>query len=130
MNQSLSSLSVAQLRQAIVVREKIEALEKELISILGGTPVAAPAESAESGKKRQMSPEARAKIGAAQKARWAKQKRAKPAPLPARGQEKPESKPKQPKRKMSPAGRRRLSELAIGRWAKVRASGKTSLKAG
>jgi len=122
MNQTLSSLTVAQLRQAIVIRENIEALEKQLASVLVGAPAATPATA---GKKRTMSPQARAKIGAAQSARWAKKKAVKPAGPAAKAEPKAASKPK---RKMTPAGRRRLSELAKARWAKVRASGKTSLR--
>ena len=74
MNQTLSSLSVAQLRQAIAIREKIEALEKELASIQGVSPAPVPAASKKTAKKRTMSPEARAKIAASQKAVWAKRK--------------------------------------------------------
>ncbi|HOB98703.1 MAG TPA: hypothetical protein PKM43_08155 [Verrucomicrobiota bacterium] len=126
MNQTLSSLSVAQLRRAIAIREKIEALEKELASIQGLSPAPVPAPSKKAAKKRTMSPEARAKIAASQKAVWAKRKgkkttSAKPAPkAPA----KPVS---QPKRKLSAAGRKRLSALAKARWAAAHAAGKTSL---
>ena len=120
MNQLLSSLSLAQLRRAIVIREQIESLEKELAAVLGGTAAAAPAARA---KKRTMSPAARAKIGAAQRARWAKQKGVKGAVAAAKA-------PEKPKRKVTPAGRRRLSALAKARWAKVKAAGKSSLKAG
>ena len=85
---NLTSLTVAQLKEAIAIKEKIEALEQELASILGTTaewplpalemPVAAPGR-----RKKKMSPAAKAKISAAQKARWAKTK----------GERKPEVKP-------------------------------------
>jgi hypothetical protein len=76
MNSSLINLSVAQLRRAITIKEEIETLEKELASILGASaeaskPVGRPR------KKRRMSAAAKAKIAAAQKARWAKRKMAK-----------------------------------------------------
>ena len=74
---NITSLTVAQLKEAIAIKEKIEALEQELESILGNSaepakavpamPVAAPKR-----KKRKMSAAAKAKISAAQKERWAK----------------------------------------------------------
>ena len=84
--------SVAQLKRAIAVSEQIEKLQAELQSILGSTGsstgkrkytkrvVAAVADKGaptKKRKKRTMSPEGRAKIVAAQKARWAKIKKAK-----------------------------------------------------
>lgn len=92
----MSTPSVDQLKRAIAIKEQINSLEAELASILGGTAIAvtatatpiakrkytkkatavaapAPAE----GKKRTMSPEGRARIIAAQKARWAKSKKEK-----------------------------------------------------
>ena len=76
-----SSLSVAQLKQALEIREQIEKLEQELASILSDTPVttvvaspsfvAAQTTPASKGK-RIMSASWRAKIAAAQNRRWAK----------------------------------------------------------
>lgn len=112
MNNPLSSLTTAQLRRAADLKEEIEALNKELASIFG-----APASvSAKAPTKRKMSPTARAKISAAQTARWAIVKGAKPAAkAPAK------------KRTMSAAAKANLSALAKARWAKVKATGKTSL---
>lgn len=62
MSISLSSLSTAQLRRAADLKDKIEALNQELASLLGGT----------SKKKRGMSAAGRARVAAAQRARWAK----------------------------------------------------------
>ncbi len=126
MNQTLSSLSVAQLRRAIAIREEIEALEKELASIQGLSPAPVPAPSKKAAKKRTMSPEARAKIAASQKAVWAKRKGKKTtvAKVATKAPAKPAS---QPKRKLSPAGRKRLSALAKARWAAAHAAGKISL---
>jgi len=121
MTNSLGSLSVTQLKQAITIKEQIEALESELASVLGGAaPAAVSAPSRAGRKKRRMSAAARARISAAQRARWANQKKATAAA--------PAAVPK--KRKVTAAGRKRLSALAKARWAKVRAAGKASLKAG
>jgi hypothetical protein len=75
------------------------------------------------GGKRTMSPEARARIAAAQKARWAAQKGGKSAAASNNGSG-DESKPK---RKMSAAGRKAIAEAARRRWAAARAAGKSSL---
>jgi hypothetical protein len=65
------NVSAKQLRRAAEIKDKIEALENELSSILGnGKPaVAAPAASS---KKRTISAAGRAKIAAAARARWAR----------------------------------------------------------
>ena len=112
MNITLSSLSSEQLRRAADLKEEIETLNNELASILG-----APASIlAKARKKRGMSASGRARIAAAQKARWAKIKGAKPAPkAPAK------------KRTLSAAGRARISAAAKARWAKAKAAGKKRL---
>jgi len=72
---SLRDLSVAQLRRAAGIKERIEALEKELTGILG-----IPEPITVGGiirRRRRMSAAARAKISAAAKARWAKVRAAK-----------------------------------------------------
>jgi len=64
-----------------------------------------------------MSAAGRARIAAAQKARWAKAKSATQ-----------ESKPgSMGRKKMSAAGRKRLAASAKARWAKAKASGKNAL---
>lgn len=112
MNNQLSTLTTTQLRHAADLKEKIDALNKELASILG-----APAqEAAKAPKKGGMSAAGRARVAAAQKARWAKIKGAKPAvKAPIK------------KRTMSAAVKARLSALAKARWAKIKAAGKKSL---
>lgn len=114
MSNQLANMTSAQLKQAINIKEQIEALENELAALLGGAPVAAPAALP---KKRKMSAAGRARIAAAQRARWAKLagKRTKATA-------------KKPRRKMSPQARKRLSQLAKARWAKAKASGKATLK--
>lgn len=73
--------SIDQLTRAIEVSKQIEKLEAELTSILGGVslPKASrktpKADKVDGRKTRVMSPEAREKIAAAQRARWAKQKK-------------------------------------------------------
>ena len=112
-NTSLSSLSVAQLRRAIDIREKIAALETELAGISGESDQS-PSTSVAPKGKRKMSAAAKAKISAAAKARWAKVRSAKGQPA-AKVTTKP-------KRKMSAAGRARLVAAVKARWAKVRAA--------
>jgi hypothetical protein len=84
---STTTPSVAALRRAIEITEQIGKLESELKAILDGKGSSAPAASrsvaaaasvaAPAKKRRKMSPEARARIVAAQKARWAKVRAAK-----------------------------------------------------
>ena len=79
--------------------------------------VPAPIEKPKRGpKKGGMSAEGRARIAAAQKARWAKAKVLKTAA--------PASAEKPAKRKMSAAGRARIIAAQKARWAKVKAGKK------
>lgn len=68
---AISQLTSVQLRRAASLKEKIATLQKQLDSLLGGTAKPA-ATAAPKKKKRTLSPAARARIVAAQKARWAK----------------------------------------------------------
>jgi hypothetical protein len=105
----LAGLSVAQLRKAVGIKERIEQLESQLASIAGNTIT-----TQDTGKKRRRTSAAgRARIAARARARWAKMK----------GQEESPRK----KRKVSAAGRLRLSAAAKARWKKVKAAGKTTL---
>jgi hypothetical protein len=114
---SLSSLSVAQLRRAVAIKQQIASLEQELAGVLG----AASASRAGAPKRKiHMSAAARARIAAAQRARWAKFKRAKNAKAGRKAAPKL-------KRKVSAAARAKLSAIAKARWAKVKASGKARL---
>lgn len=70
---NLSTLTLAQLKKAVSLREKIELLQSELNSLLGqggGRP------SAPKPKRRKMSAAGRAAMAKAAKARWAKVKAA------------------------------------------------------
>jgi hypothetical protein len=75
MSASIASLSAKQLRRAADIKDKIQSLEKELEQILGSS--IEPATPAAPKKRRKMSAAGRARIAAAQKARWAKIKGAK-----------------------------------------------------
>src|SRR5712691_4462651 len=109
MNQTMNpiDLSVNQLKRAAAIKEQIEALNRDLRSILSG--------SAQSGaatkKKRTMSAATKKQIEAAQKARLAQFQGNKPATVSA----KPASKAK--KKTMSPAARAKLSAKLKAYWA-------------
>ena len=103
--------SLAQLKRAITISEQIESLQSQLASILGGSaPLvgSAPAPTARKVRKgkRTVSPEARAKMAAAQKARWAKKK----------GGEAPAAKPAKRKGGLTPEGRAKLAAAMKARW--------------
>jgi hypothetical protein len=70
---NITDLTPHQLRRAASIKERLESLNKELRRLLDG----AIANDAISSKKRTMSATVRKKIAAAQRARWAKRKRAK-----------------------------------------------------
>lgn len=83
-------VSAENLRRAAAIREQIESLEAEYQAIISGVevrrrpgrkpknlvavPVAAAAAPKPAKKRRKLSPEARARIVAAVKARWAREK--------------------------------------------------------
>jgi hypothetical protein len=118
MNSSIATLSAQQLRRAADLKDKIESLQNELNRIFGASN-SAPA-GAVPKKKRKMSAAGRARIRAAQKARWAESKKAKSKAASAR----------KPKRQMRAAARAKISAAAKARWAKAKAAGKKTLKVG
>jgi hypothetical protein len=77
---SLHTLTTAQLRQALEYREQIESLQQKLEAIVGGPDASSGSGTKPKRKvgrspgKRTISAEHRAKLAAAQKARWAKAK--------------------------------------------------------
>ncbi|HEX4121805.1 MAG TPA: hypothetical protein VH619_14385 [Verrucomicrobiae bacterium] len=112
---TLQNLTVGQLRQVVAIKERIERLEGQLNSIAGSNGHARAA----SPKRRVMSAAAKARIGAAQRLRWAKKRgRAGASAAPAK---------KKGRRKVSAATKARLAAIAKARWAKVKASGKSAL---
>jgi hypothetical protein len=107
---SILNITSNQLRKAADLKDEIEGLQNELKNLIGQE--SSPAEPGK--RKRKMSTAARAKIGAAQRARWAK----------LNGEP---VKEKKARRKMSAAGRARMAAAAKARWAKAKAAGKTRL---
>jgi hypothetical protein len=111
---NLHDLTVNQLKRAAAIKQQIEGLNKQLGSILG-----APAKSgAVSKNSRGMSASVRRKIAAAQKARWARVQRAKPASVAAKRA------PAAKKKIMSRATRSKLSAKLKAYWAAKRAGKK------
>jgi hypothetical protein len=122
--------SISQLQRAIEIKEQIEKLEGELKALLGSSvgggtvssAVAAPV-AAKRGRPRKnkggLSPEARERIAAAQRARWAKVKGTKvEAPAAAT-----KSTGKRKKRRaVSPEARAKMAEAARRRWAAAKKS--------
>jgi hypothetical protein len=127
-------LTTAQLRHALQLREHIESLQKELASLLGGNsaPAAKPEVAASTpGRKkkakRTMSPEAREKIAAAARARWARvrgkspAKSAKSAPVKTVAKA-PKTRGGKKTRQLTPEGRARLAAAMKARWAARKAA--------
>ena len=112
MSTNLSNVTVGQLKRALALREQIEGLEAELAAILGGTT----SHAANGTGRRKMSAAARAKIGAAQRLRWARQKKGGTSGTKAKG-----------RRKMSAAGRAKIAAAARARWKKAKAAGHATL---
>jgi hypothetical protein len=149
---NLHDLTTSQLHRIIAIKEQIETLQGELESIAGdGGEIPSPFPE-NKPRKRRRSAAVRAKMAAAQRARWAKIKGeadSKPAKkgkrrLSAAGRaaiiaatkarwakvQGATATPKAAKKKdrrSSPAVRAKLAAAARARWAKVRAAGKTSL---
>jgi len=99
--------STRALQEAISIRRQIDALENRLSSILGAS---SPGPSTREGRRR-MSAATRAKLAAAAKARWARQKAGVKTTAPKR------------KGGITAAGRKRLSQLMKARWAARRKAG-------
>jgi hypothetical protein len=116
------SISLEQLKEAVAIKEQIAKLEAQLNRILGGktpaapkAPAAAPTVRAKKGPSK-MSSEAKAKISAAAKERWAKIKGVKAASNAAPA---PKA-PKKAKRVLSPEGKANIIAAAKKRWAAKR----------
>ena len=113
------------MRQAADLKEKISALENRLSQLLGSSTQSVqtkPAAAKAAKKKGGMSAAGKARIVAAQKARWAKVKAAK-----LEGKAGVTVKAGQPAKKkftMSAAAKAKISAAAKARWAKIRAAKK------
>jgi len=112
---TITNITSKQLRLAADLKDKIETLEQELGQILGSSTT--PAAPAEPQKRRKVSAAGKARMAAAQRARWAKVTGDKPSVKPV----------KKAKRTMSKATRARISLMAKARWAKAKAAGKSRL---
>ncbi len=114
--------SIDQLKQALIISEQIEKLQAQLASIFGGSsPAPAPKAAAKAtGKpgRRSMSSEAREKIAAAARARWAKVKgtTSSKTAAPAKAST-PAAKPPGKKGGLTDEGRARLAAMMKARWA-------------
>jgi hypothetical protein len=123
---SFLNLTVAQLKKAAALKEKIEALHSELSAILGGeasdSNVASATERGRPAGKGGMSAAGKKRIAEAQKARWAKINAAKAKASPSKDS-KVEA-PAKKKRTMSPEAKAKIAEAQKARWAKVRSDQK------
>jgi hypothetical protein len=122
---SIANLSAQQLRQAADLKEKIAVLETELNQLLGSSAktVATPVATKAPKKKGGMSAAGKAKVAAAQKARWAKINAAKSAPA-AKPVVPVVAKSAKKKFVMSAAAKAKISAAAKARWAKIHAEKK------
>lgn len=112
---SIINLTPSQLRKAAQLKEQIAKLQGELNQLVGAP--AAKTIVSKPVKKHKMSAAGKARIVAAQKARWAKIKAGQPATKPA-------ALVKKAKRTMSAAAKAKISAAAKARWAKVKAAKK------
>jgi hypothetical protein len=78
---SLHNLTASQLRQAADLKEKIQKLQRELLTVASGEKTTSAIQTRKR-VKRKFSAAGIAKIRAAQKARWAKIHAARPVPIP------------------------------------------------
>jgi len=99
-DQSIAALE-KRLKQARNIQRRINKLQAQLNVLVGG--------NSQTGRvgRRRMSKAARAKIAAAQRARWAK----------SRGTKAPAAKRGKRKRRLTAAGRKKLSDMMRARWA-------------
>ncbi len=106
-------LSTQQLRHVADLKEKIESLQQELTRVLGGAAPVGAAASKGSKRAYRISPAARARIAAAQRARWAKFHAGRPV--------------RKKLRIMSAAAKAKIAAAARRRWAAAKAAGKSRL---
>ena len=117
---NLLNLTSAQLIKAANIKDKIEALTKELNGLLGSS---APVQAAKPAKKQGMSAAGRAAVSAAAKLRWAKINAAKTSPKAA-VKAMVAAKPAKKKFVMSAAAQAKISAAAKARWAAKKAGKK------
>ncbi|HEV7403825.1 MAG TPA: hypothetical protein VGO11_12890 [Chthoniobacteraceae bacterium] len=127
--------SLSQLQRALQIAEEIQRLEEELQSVLGGrsvaaapkaksvTPAAAPAKPGKRGGRRTFTAETRAKMAAAQQARWAVKKGPSAGAATAVAVKKSAGPVSGQKRQVSPEVRARLAAAMKARWAAAKKKG-------
>jgi hypothetical protein len=126
----MSTPTLETLKAAIAVKEQIAALERKLAALLGGSSLAvvkAPAPAIKG--RRKMSAAAKAKIGAAVKARWAKAKATAPSAKPVAAKSAPAAKPAKKKGGLTEEGRKKLAAAMKARWAARKKAGAPALNA-
>lgn len=140
-NMTMTNLSLPQLRHAVSIKERIDGLQVELDQLFGKSAVAAPTTwlapaasttpRTDGRRGRKRSAAVRARMAAAQQARWANKVKTpvvvtKTTPKPA-AKAAPAAPAKKRKRNFSPEALARISAAAKARWAKAKASGKRRL---
>ena len=121
---SISTLTTAQLKSIIAVKEQIEALQSQLDSLVDGSgvPTASPVETAAPTKRKYHMTAAHKRklikaLAKARKIRLANLKGPRTNSQPVKKKD----------RRSSPAVRAKLAAAAKARWARVRAQGKNTL---
>jgi hypothetical protein len=109
----IHNLSINQLKRAVAIKEQIASLNSELQTIFDGFVKEGNAPK----KRRTMSADAKKRIAAAQKARWANFRRSKSARSAG-------SAAKPNRRRMNRAARAKLSRKMKARWAARKAAQK------
>ncbi len=133
---SFWELPIATLEKALDIRKRIEVLKAQEAGIMsGGSPFGTPTKrrgrppktaavvsvaDKVDGRKGKRSKAARAKMAAAQKARWAAKKGGEVAPPAEPTTAHVVSGSKKKKRTMSPEARARIAAAQKARWAKVK----------
>jgi hypothetical protein len=103
MSPIMSTPTIAELKRAIKLKTKLEAIQSELEGLLGLRSSDGRTPS------RKVSASGRARMAAAQKARWTKKKG------------------KKGRRKMSASGRAKIAAAARARWKAAKAAGRSRL---
>jgi hypothetical protein len=110
MMKTLTELPLQKLKQAVGIREQIEALTLELNELLGESALIAT-NGSRLWKRRGLTESGRARIAAAQRERWSKYNAGRVTPEVLE--------PKQPR--LSPAGRAKVAAAVKARWERFRA---------
>jgi hypothetical protein len=105
-------ISLRALEEAVGIRRQIEHLQARLSKMFGTT------EAGPGRRRGQMSAAGRARIRAAQRARWAKvRKNGAAAAAPARASAPKKTRTRKRKNHLSAAGRAKISRMMKARWA-------------